>query len=166
MPSMPSNNTKKGDKWGRFWIQDSRYFFFLSFSSVWRHCYGVLFWYEKASVFMTRISWILSVPLFQRSRMIISLLLRVICSNWWIVGGWYLWLLIFLSCTETPLWMRGYPHTCEGVDSFPGSSATPSRILLWRFMMRPPLLQSRELQIQKNCVSCVAVRWSSRGSMV
>ena len=47
---IPSTETTKGDKWWYLWRQDSRYFFFFSFSDIWGHFYSDLFRWEKASV--------------------------------------------------------------------------------------------------------------------
>ena len=64
----PSTKATKREKCRRCWRQAFRYILFFPLSDSWRHFSGDLRTYDRTSVFTTRMSWTLSVPCYQRSR--------------------------------------------------------------------------------------------------
>ena len=135
-----STEIKKGGNCRHFWRQVSRYLFFFSFSMVWRHFSCDLVRWERELVFMTRMLWIISAPICQRLRSSRS----PFCYDVLLVTGGLLWSdpigWGFTSYNAWPGWMRGLLHTHEGVKDLPERSETPSQILLWIFVLRPPFL--------------------------
>ena len=117
--------------------------FFFDRSSSWRHFSGVFAEWDLASVLMTRMSWTLSVPLCQRSRI----------SRWPLCSVAYIWFVYgvvldvadfaFVLFMAQPAKMRGSSLTWFLLKAFPDRSATHSLSSLLRSVMRP-LLQSRE----------------------
>ena len=146
--SRPSTYTTKGEKWRCFWRNDSRYFFFFSLYAVWRHFSGDLLRRENVSVFTARMSWILSVPLYQR------LLMRrsPSCSKFSIVTGEFfgrgphrMGLSLLYRATLVD---KGVVVHIQVENVFTERSETPSRISLWQVVMRPPFLQYRAWNIE------------------
>ena len=144
----PYIDTTKVDKLRRCWRKWSIYFFFFSFSDFWRHFYGNLFRWEKASVFTTCTSWILSVPLCQSSHMRRS----PFCSEFSVVSivllEEYPTGCTFLSWTALPWFIKGSSRMCEVVKYFTARSETSLRRSLWKVVMRLPFLKSRDLHIE------------------
>ena len=68
-PRRTSIDTTNREKWRSCRRQDSRQFFFFYFPVVFRNFYCDLYWWKRASVFTTRMSWILSIPIRNRLRM-------------------------------------------------------------------------------------------------
>ena len=112
-----------------------RVLYLFLFSVVSRHLSGDLFWWERASVFTTQMSWILSVPLYHSYQISRS----YFCSDVSLGAGWLLgretlgW--SFPYCTAQLGWIRRLLRTCNGVKGLPSRLTTPSRSLLWKVVM-------------------------------
>ena len=127
MSRRPSTETAKGRSFRHFWRQCSRYLLLFPFFAVRRHFSGNLFQLEMSSVFMTRMSWILSIPLYQSSRISRSTFFSEFSTA---TGGLLISIpavLNFPSCTAQPVWVRWLSCTCEEIKDFPEKLATSSR---------------------------------------
>ena len=85
-PRSPSIEATKGEKYRRCWRKASRYIRFFPLSASCRHLSGSFVLFVGASVFTTHMSWILSVPCCQRSRISRSPFYSVNyagCTNEW-----------------------------------------------------------------------------------
>ena len=129
-PSSPSTEAKKGEKCRRCWRNASRYIRFFPLSASYRHLSGsfVLYYWELVST--TRMSWKLSVPCCQRSR--ISRLPFCSVTSGGVANAWSFFPpapagVAFVFFTARPEHMRGSSRTWEGVKALPARSATPSR---------------------------------------
>ena len=146
-PSSSSTEATKGEKCQRCWRQASRYILFFPLSASWKHFSGDLRTYDRASVFTTRMSWTLSVPYCQRSRIIRSLFCSVTSGAAVVASDGVVSLdpagLGFVLLMAQSEYIKGLLRTWAGVKALPARSATPSRSSLWRAVTRPPFLQSR-----------------------
>ena len=143
IPSNPSNKAKKGDKFWRCWRHASGFIRFFPLPASWKNFSGFFAEWDLASVFTTRMSWTLSVPLFHRSLIRRSPYYSMAYGgsapprSVEAIGPTGLAFGLFAAQPEK---MRGSSNTCEGVKSLPARSVIPSQSSLWRSVTRPPIL--------------------------
>ena len=140
-PSSPLEETIKEKKCQCILRQAFRYIFLFALSTSCRHFSGVFAEWYLASVFTMRMSWTLSVPFCQRSRIrsstFCSVAYSVVVSDGTVVDL-FLVRFAFGLFTEQPAKMRGSSRTWEGVKDFLARSATLSRRSFGRAVRRPP----------------------------
>ena len=149
-PSNPSTKATKGDKCLPCWKHASRYIRFFPLSASCKHFSGVFTKWVLASVFMTRMSWTLSVLFCHMPRIRRSSFCSVASGGSVPSRSVEPLLTVDLAfglCTAQPAKMRGSLRTCEEIRSLPSRSATLFQRSLWRAATRPPLLQLRAWQI-------------------